>query len=251
MAYGLRAWAAAGAYPGAVLSPRIEKITVTKDRFGDRFETKTVSDGFGRDVATCKVSGRKGDAFQETTIRDPIAGTTSASRVRSESPRGLRSRVFLDDDQLYGPLYRGRAHVGDPLFRRRCSLADDVLMDSVYRHPLAVDSLYRHAYLADPLYRDDAFLARPFASDPVYTRSYIATDSLRPRSVLNEPLLYKGSCLDDPFIYGRPAYRYSKWADPNGVLDKYLVGAARADPYYDGWSPLSGPFGRPLARGLY
>jgi hypothetical protein len=130
------------------------------------------------------------------------------------------------------------------------------LEDPLHRRFLAdpYDVLYRRALLDDPLYRnglaDDPLLARPFASDPAYTRSYVATDSLRPRSALNEPLLYKGSCLDDPCIYGRPAYRYSRWADPNGHLDKYLVGAARADPYYDGWSPYGGIYGRGWARGL-
>jgi len=244
MSYGLRAWAAAGPYPGALLDPR-----------GDIFERKTVLEGLGRDVATCRLSGRNGRAFQETTIR-----------ARSGSPRGFRSRAWLDDP-LFDPVYGGRALMDDPLYRGRNDLLLDEhrhrrsLADPLSRLSLADDVLHRRPHLADPLNRGgdplyrsgfvDDLQARSFAGDPAYTRSYVATDSVRPRSVLNEPLLYKGSCLDDPLIYGRPAWRYSRWADPNAVLDKYLVGTARADPYYDGWSPLGGPLGRPLAAGLY
>merc|ERR1712232_948970 len=123
----------------------------------------------------CKVLGRDGQEVQETTVRDPISG--AATRVRSASPRGLRSHAFLIDDPLYDPLSRASL-IGDPLYRRG-ALLDRLDFD-------------RRGALLDPLYfgwRGGALLdgssgavvqdlARPFASDPAYTRSYVATDSL-------------------------------------------------------------------------
>jgi len=179
----------------------------------------------------------------------------------------LYRRSALVDDPLYrrsalidDPLYKRSALVDDPLDRRSAFVDDILYTRSLTDEPLYSDDLRYQRSLADPLYdplyrrglTGDARFFRSFADDPTYTRSYIVGDAMRPRSVLNDPRLYKGSCLDDPLTSGRPAWRYTKWADPNGILDKYLVsGAARADPYYDGWSPLGGPLGRPLARGLH
>merc|ERR1740117_1687946 len=107
-------------------------------------ETKISLDGRGRDMETRRFSSRNGEEIQETSVRDAITGTMSRSRIRSESPRGFRSRAWLDD-----PLCRSSALVDDPLYR-----GSALLNDPLYR---------RHALINDPLYR------RSVAGDPLYT----------------------------------------------------------------------------------
>jgi hypothetical protein len=205
MAYGLRAWTAAGPYPGTLLSPRTEKHTVTTDRFGDRVETKHVADAVAGSAAERIVTDRFGNDLRETSIVDPISGRTHTSRVRSESPRGFRyGRAFLDDplyrrtalaDPLYDPLCRGRVGLSraglddplyDPLYRGRVGLTraglDDPLYDPLLRRSaLDADPLYRRG-LADPLYRDPLYHGRaglysdPLYADPLYRRSALDSD---------------------------------------------------------------------------
>jgi len=175
MAYGLRAWTAAGPYPGVLgLSPRTEKHTVTTDALRGRVETREVADAARGSSRERIVSDRFGD-LRETAIVDAISGRTHTSRVRSESPRGLR-RAYFDDlrphtalaDGLYDPLYRGRLGLSraalddplyDPLYRGRVGLSraalDDPLYDPLYRGRLGA-GLYSDPLYADPLYRRSA-----------------------------------------------------------------------------------------------
>lgn len=66
----LRAWASAGPYPGRLLSPRTEKTTLTRDRFGDVVETRAVSDVAGDSVETTVV-GRNG-LLRGSYLDDPL-----------------------------------------------------------------------------------------------------------------------------------------------------------------------------------
>jgi len=236
MAYGLRAWTAAGHYPGTLLSPRTEKHTVTTDRFGDRVETKHVADAFAGSAAERIVTDRFGNDLRETSLVDP-SGRTHSSRVRSESPRGLR-RTFFDDphyrhtglaDSLYDPLHRG--HVGlsraalddplyDPLHRGRVGLSraalDDPLYDPLHRRNALDDPLYRRGVLADPLYRDPHYsradLADPLYRDLHYGRADLADPHYR-RSDLADPLYrdphYRRADLRSDPLYTDPLYRRS------------------------------------------
>jgi len=66
----LRAWASAGPYPGRLLSPRSEKTILTRDRFGDVVETRTMSDVAGDAVETT-VTGRQG-ILSSSYLDDPL-----------------------------------------------------------------------------------------------------------------------------------------------------------------------------------
>ena len=66
----LRAWASAGPYPGRLLSPRSEKTTLTRDRYGDVVETRAVSDVAGDSVGTT-VLGRNG-LLRGSYLDDPL-----------------------------------------------------------------------------------------------------------------------------------------------------------------------------------
>jgi len=238
MAYGLRAWTAAGHYPGTLLSPRTEKHTVTTDRYGDRVETKQVADAVAGSAAERIVTDRFGDHMREMSIVDPISGRTHTSRVRSESPRGGRrhweaafadplyrdrtglTRAALDDPRvvLDDPLYRSRV-LDDPLYRSR------VLDDPLYRSRVVDDPLYRNRVIDDPLYRNRVI------DDPLY-RGRVADDPLYRSSVLEDPL-YR-SRVADP-LYKDPLYRRS--ADPlysEALLDRraQLADPLYADPLY-------------------
>lgn len=226
----LRAWAVAGHYPGSLLSPRVEKTTVTANRLGEKVETKTVSDAAG-DVATTTKVDLAGEV-QETSVRDRISGVTHHSRTRSGSPRGYyggyrgrlywegalgalsgrpgdlvatdpvwraahvdggeyRSNTFLDAPFYGRGAYRG-AYLNDPLFARRGAYLDDL-------------GAYRGGYLSDPLYRRGAYL------DPLYRGAY-----------LDDVVFRRGAYLDDP----------SNWR----VADPYTVGSGRhfdvSDAFY-------------------
>jgi len=251
MAYGLRAWSAAGHYPGTLLSPRTEKHTVTTDRFGDRVETKQVADAYAGTAAERVVTDRFGDHLRESSVVDPISGQTQTIRVRSESPRGLRRHHW--EDAFADPLYRGRVGLS------RAALDDPLVGD--YRRSALDDPLYRRAALDDPLYRrsalDDPLYRRSALDDPLYRRNGLdgrlygrsaLDDRLYGRSALDDRLygrtgfddrLYGRTALDDPLYGGSalvdPLYRRS--VDPlynDGLLDRrtYLADPLYADPLY-------------------
>jgi len=140
MAYGLRAWAAAGPYPG------------------------TVSDVIAGDMATTRVKSFYGGEVQETSIRDAFTGRTSISRIRSESPRS----------RFHDPLWTRSAHWGNQAVVVPSARAPVVLEPSKMRDPLAT-SLHveaRNRQLYDPL---DARSLYPLTG-PLMRRSYLLDD---------------------------------------------------------------------------
>jgi len=259
----LRAWASAGPYPGRLLSPRTEKTTLTRDRFGDVVETRAVSDAFAGEASETRVIGRHGDHVHETRVLTPRG--ERVSRTRSLSPHAA-PRVLFDD-------------LLDP---RRRVLREDFLLDDL-RTKTFNDRLHcglnsRSMYLDDPLWRrpkthvDDPALARTqylgAYSDPLYRRSHIDTHALdhplRPHSALDYRLagdygladtarlrgdyhndhLYKRTAydLDDPlnrrsaYLMSDPLYRRSALDDPlyrRSALDDPLYRrSALDDPLY-------------------
>lgn len=238
----LRAWTAAGPYPGRLLSPRTEKHTVTTDRFGDRVETKQVADAVAGSAVDRIVTDRYGNDLRETAIVDPISGRTHTSRVRSESPRGFR-RAYFDDplyrgsvlaDPLYDPLYRGRlglsrAALDDPLYDpllRRTALDDPLyrraaLDDPLYRRTALDDPLYRRTALDDPLYRRGVF-ADPLYRDPLY-RDPLYTDPLYRRSALDADWRLSSRVWGRGPLYSRTAYDDLTLARRSANVDAALV----------------------------
>lgn len=260
----MRAWAVAGHYPGSLLSPRVEKTTVTANRLGEKVETKTVSDAAG-DVATTTRVGHAGEVH-ETSVRDRISGVTHHSRTRSGSPRGYwgghrgnldywegahsslsgrpahlvatdpvwraahvdggeyRSNTFLD-----APLCGRGAHIGDSLARRGAYLDDPLYA----RRSAYLDDPRRSGYLDDPLfarrgaYLDDPLFARrgAYLDDP--RRSAYLDDPLW-RGALGDPLLKRGAYLDD--VSRRVADPYNTVGRRGAYLDHPSNWRA-ADPY--------------------
>jgi hypothetical protein len=223
----LRAWAVAGHYPGSILSPRVEKTTVTANRLGEKVETKTVSDAAGHVATTTKVD--VAGAEQEISVRDRISGVTHHSRTRSGSPRGYgyRNLAYWDGalSSLSGrpsdlvatdPVWRA-AHVDGGEYR-----SATYLDAPYYRHGAYIgDSLARRgAYLGDPLFaRRGAYL-----DDPLYRRSLVDPLYLDRTAYLGDPLYRRGAYLDD-VMFRRGAYL----DDPSNwrVADPYTVGSGR------------------------
>jgi len=284
MAYN--AWAAAGHYPGSLLSPHTEKTTVTANRFGDKVETKTVADASG-EVATTRMVGHGGEV-QETSVRDRITGVTHHSRTRSGSPRGYyggyrgnsvyggyrgyyggsagslsgRPADLVATDPLWraahidGGEYRAGALLDAPLHGRSAYLDDSLL--SRRGAYLDAPSFARHgAYLDDPLYRRGAHL-----DDPLYRRGAYLDDPLYRRGAhLDDPLYRRGAYLDDPLYRGGrylddPLYRRGgHFDDPLDRHGAYLNDALyRRGGLFNGHEPsnwrIADPYtvgsGRPL-----
>jgi len=234
MAYGLRAWTAAGHYPGTLLSPRTEKHTVTTDRYGDRVETKQVADAYAGSVAERVVDDRFGGHLRETSLVDPISGRTHISRVRSESPRGLRRHHWEDS-------------FADPLLRTRAGLSRAALDDPLYHHSALDyrrsaldDPLYRRSALDDPLYRDHLHrdhLHRDHLHRDHLHRDHLHRDNLHRdhlhRDPLHRDLLHRDPLHRDP-LHRDPLYRRSDPLYADALLDRrsYVADPLYRDPLY-------------------
>lgn len=189
MSAGWRSWAAGGPYPGRLPSPRLEKTTITVDRYGDRVAAKTVSDPCRGFVSQRVV--RDGRLAEIAQVRDPYLGRTEVSRIRSESPprRGLGDPLFgrmARDDPVYG-----REYMTYPLYRRACgSLAHNRNWD---------DANNGQSYLDDPFWR------RVYLND-VSGRSYLDEPLGRTRRHWNDHARQRSDYYD---YLGDPAWRGS------------------------------------------
>lgn len=206
-----RAWAAAGPYPGSILSPRTDKTTVVAGPDG-AFETRVVSDMAGGAFSTTRVSDRLGFELQEEA-RDRASGRRYLSRTRSLSPRAgvdpLWRRWPLWDEQCVVGPYARHPVVLEPT-KLREPLASSLHMEARNRQlddPLESRSLYplngplmRRAYLLDdPLYApslvDGPLFGNTVHDDPLYRNS--VADA--------EPWGRRATYLDDP-TYRHSAY---------------------------------------------
>jgi len=276
MAYGLRAWASSGPYPGTVLSPRTEKTTVTTGPNGDRVETRQLFDPLAGDVETTRLKSFYGGDVQETRLRDAYTGRTSISRIRSESPRSrfvdpLWTRAgYFENQKMVAPSARPPV-VLDPR-KLGNELATSLHVEARNQHlddPLDARSLYplsgplmRRSYLLDdlpttedqPVYRNAAADVSPwcrraaYLDDPTYRHSAY-------RTAVGDPL-YRGSSdyfgarqLADPLLR-------AELVDPlhrgRGSVADALYRGLVADPLYRGSvaDPLyRGSVADPLYRG--
>lgn len=239
MAYGLRAFAAAGPFPGTVekttvtadpVADKVEKTTVFAEPNGDTVERTQVSDPAG-DVETTKLKSFYGGEVKETRLRDLISGKTAISRIRSESPRG----------RFYDPLwaragYWGPQMLAAPTARPPLVLEPGKLGDSLATS-LHVEA--RNKQLDDPL---DARSLYPLTG-PLMRRSYLMDDLPTPADhpvyrnaeADTSPWCRRANYLDDP-TYKHSAYR-----------------GAGGDPLYRGTSDFYGArqLTEPLYRGDY
>lgn len=187
MAYGLRAWAAAGPYPGALFSPRDGKDALPRDRFGDAVMAR------GRSEAML------GDRTR-ASVGDPLC-----------------HRSYLDDAD-----YRPRAYrLDDPLDRR------SYLNDSLYRRSnLDTPSRWEDPLYGRPVFLDD-FLNRHgdgCLDNPMQRRPYSVGDESRVSraywrsSDWADPLLKSRSYLDSPVTWhARSSWDDPLWRRPTGV----------------------------------
>lgn len=199
----LRAWASAGPYPGRLLSPRTEKTTVTKDRFGDVVETRAVSDPVAGETVETKVIDRRTrslsprgpriifddlldprrrvlredfllDDLRVKTFNDRLSAGLNARSLYLDDPQWRRPKTHVDErTHFYG--YYGDGYYGalaDPLYRRS---RIDSLYDPLLDYRVAAD--YR---FADPLYNDHLYRRTAYAlDDPLRRRSaYLMNDPL-------------------------------------------------------------------------
>lgn len=201
MAYGLRAWAAAGPYQGALFSPRDGKDALPRDRFGDSVLARARSDAMLGDRARAWVA-------------DPLC-----------------HRSYLDDAD-----YRPRAYrLDDPVLPRRFGL--QALDDPLDKRSYLNDALYRRSNTDtaskwdDPLYGRPVFLddflnrhGEGSGDNPMERRPYSVGDESRVSraywrsSDWADPLLKHRSYLDSPVTWhARSAWDDSLWRRPTGV----------------------------------
>lgn len=226
MAYGFRAWAAAGPYGGGILSPRTEKSVMARTRsespLGFRSRAFLEDMTYGR--SHMDESYEKRSNFEDTLCR--LANADREVMHRRELDTPFLRRSLLDNPKV--PLYKSshleerlqRSPYLDAPSRERCNLED---------------ALYKSPYLDAPVDRYSSLKAsmctrlqeRPYSDDPLY-----------PRASMNLPLHSRShwrSNMSESMYRNVPAVRKS---DPLSILNSYYAGSPNKraflnDPVYD------------------